>query len=416
MSPLVATFGLVALIAAMLAVPVEAHHEPTRSRNPAPPKDMGLPAELKPTNGGGYYYTYLTGGSGSGHKVDGNTWSHWYALDFWTRPVAPKAGYAHYINCASGRTGILSLNHGNGFWSLFYHVDWSRVYVEPGEWVLPGRVLAELAPWGSTPVAASPCDPGKSTGPHTHYLLAYRPQSTPPTSSALSGQWLGSWGVVDPKTYRLGGWIAQETAEELDYNSCLEHKDGRRVCRGGLIREPSRTVYWDPKDEQRNWEINQTPQRYGHPYGWWPRNNDGYIDSRWDSVRYHYTYAHGKSHKPDNHAIWSMGRRVGTQQVLVFIPGGSNAARATVKYRIYADNDVLATVEVAQRNHSSSWVDLGDFHFSGRHAEIRVYDNDTGEHDAGRKNPNNRIGISWAAMRCIAYCSNGPSARIEIDS
>lgn len=63
---------------------------------------------------------------------------------------------------------FVRIDHGNGLQSLYGHVDYYGVVVEPGQFVSAGQVIAYA------------CDTGQSTGPHLHYeMLDVNGFSTP---------------------------------------------------------------------------------------------------------------------------------------------------------------------------------------------------------------------------------------------
>jgi murein DD-endopeptidase MepM/ murein hydrolase activator NlpD len=74
--------------------------------------------------------------------------------------AAADSGYVAYAGWDNTGYGyMLLINHGNGFQTLYAHL--SQYYVDPGQAVARGQVIAAM---GST---------GNSTGPHLHFEIRY---------------------------------------------------------------------------------------------------------------------------------------------------------------------------------------------------------------------------------------------------
>jgi murein DD-endopeptidase MepM/ murein hydrolase activator NlpD len=98
-----------------------------------------------------------------GMLSQGFWWGH-RALDIASAVGVPIAaadgGYVSYAGWdATGYGYMLLIDHGNGFQTLYAHL--SQYYVDPGQAVARGQVIAAM---GST---------GNSTGPHLHFEIRY---------------------------------------------------------------------------------------------------------------------------------------------------------------------------------------------------------------------------------------------------
>jgi murein DD-endopeptidase MepM/ murein hydrolase activator NlpD len=99
----------------------------------------------------------------TGYRSQGYWWGH-PAIDIASGigvPImASDGGYVSFAGWDSTGYGyMVMVNHGNGFSTVYAHL--SRYYVDPGQPVARGQVIAEM---GST---------GRSTGPHLHFEIRY---------------------------------------------------------------------------------------------------------------------------------------------------------------------------------------------------------------------------------------------------
>ena len=161
-----------------------------------------------------------------------------------------------------------------------------------------------------------------------------------------------------------------------------------------------------PDDDQTEWHLNDQPSlRYkDNPSSpgknnWWPGESGmGYGDND-----YVYTFAIGGEDHYENTAIWKMGRRVGEQEIEVYIP--YRDATATVDYQIRihgTDNPIMLSVEQAKRE---SWTSLGTINSDGSEVSIMVADNGARQHYKQGEDHNSSIGIDAIRMRCVSNCT-----------
>ncbi|MCY4103506.1 MAG: fibronectin type III domain-containing protein [bacterium] len=153
--------------------------------------------------------------------------------------------------------------------------------------------------------------------------------------------------------------------------------------------------------EQTSWYVNDDPSLFGpSEYWYWGDPGHGY-----GSNYYRYTYAIGGARSADNWARWSMGPRVGLQEIQVYVP--SNHATATVYYNITIGSRTFRR-SVAQAS-ISGWHSLGNWDAGGADVVVAVYDNDAGHHKDRHGFAASRIGVDAIRMRCVARCSANPS-------
>lgn len=162
-----------------------------------------------------------------------------------------------------------------------------------------------------------------------------------------------------------------------------------------------------PDDDQTEWHLNDQPSlRYkDNPSSpdknnWWPGESGmGYGDNN-----YVYTFAIGGEDHYENTAIWEMGRRVGEQEIEVYIP--YRDATATVDYQIRihgTDDPITLSVEQAKRE---NWTSLGTINSDGSEVSIMVADNGARQHYKQDDDYNSSIGIDAIRMRCVSNCAS----------
>ena len=96
-----------------------------------------------------------------------------------------------------------------------------------------------------------------------------------------------------------------------------------------------------------------------------------------------------------------MGRRVGRQEIQVYVP--NTRATATVLYRIDIGGSRYSK-RVAQRN-AYGWTALGIYDMDGASVTITLRDNDASQHWNRDGYGSSSIGVDAMAMRCVARCS-----------
>jgi len=144
--------------------------------------------------------------------------------------------------------------------------------------------------------------------------------------------------------------------------------------------------------------VNDDPVLNG-PSRYWYRGEAGH---GFGSNGYVYTYGIAGESSAENWARWSMGRRVGRQEIQAYVP--SNHATATVTYRIDVGGREH-TRRVAQRD-VSGWTSLGGYDADGALVTVTVRDNEASQHHARHGLAASRIGVDAIRMRCISRCGS----------
>lgn len=160
-------------------------------------------------------------------------------------------------------------------------------------------------------------------------------------------------------------------------------------------------------DQQNSaWYFNDDPRLEGPAEGWTRRTSGGFGND------YHDTYGIGNSSQRDNYAVWDMGHRHGWQSVWVWVPEAPADVRATVSYRVYRNESLLATKVIDQAK-QKRWQMLGFWSFKGADVRIEVWDNETSEHIDPQRIASSRIGIDVVAMKCFWSCDDTSRENIE---
>lgn len=159
--------------------------------------------------------------------------------------------------------------------------------------------------------------------------------------------------------------------------------------------------------DQSEWYVNDNPVLY----------KDGRVSMEdWTTVRsggydggdYVYTLAFGESSSSENTAEWHMGRRVGTQEIQVYIPHG-NYSRAAVDYEIIIHGSDDGHGSTVDQSRFRGWVTQGLYHSNGREVSIKVADNSAYPDYRQGGNIASRIAIDAVRMRCVSNCGTAPS-------
>ena len=145
--------------------------------------------------------------------------------------------------------------------------------------------------------------------------------------------------------------------------------------------------------QQTDWYVNDDPVLFGPSEYWY----NGQADQGYESNNFKFTYAFAGD-TADNWAHWYMGRRIGRQEVSVFVPHAD--ATATVVYEVTSDNGLYTLARLSQAN-ASGWTTLGTWNFNGGDVVIVVADNEASP-------PGSKIGVDAIAMRCVSNCSSRP--------
>ena len=172
------------------------------------------------------------------------------------------------------------------------------------------------------------------------------------------------------------------------------------VLAGSLV--PAAATSPAAAQEQTSWYVNDNPDLNG-PSQYWYRGDAG---RGYGSNNYRYTYGIAGESSPDNWARWSMGRRVGRQEIEAYVP--NSKATATVLYRIDVGGREY-TRRVAQRN-AYGWTSLGTFNTDGARVTITVRDNDASQHHDRHGLAASRIGVDAIRMRCTSRCGSSSTA------
>ncbi len=152
--------------------------------------------------------------------------------------------------------------------------------------------------------------------------------------------------------------------------------------------------------QQTSWYVNDNPSLNGPSRYWWA----GDAGKGYGSNNYVYTYGTAGESSTGNWARWSMGTRVGRQEIQAYVP--NTRATATVLYRIDIGG-AQHTKRVAQRD-AYGWTSLGAYDADGDTVTITLRDNEASQHWNRHGYSKSSIGVDAIRMRCISSCSTGP--------
>ena len=164
---------------------------------------------------------------------------------------------------------------------------------------------------------------------------------------------------------------------------------------------------------QKEWHVNDDPawgpdaSRPGNAKRGWrggaANRAHGYGTGRY-YANSNYIYASATSgwNPAGSWAQWSMGERVGTQEIQVYIP--SNHATARVKYRIFLDNSLVKYTDWVHQYNEEGWYSLGKLDSNGGNVIIEVHYDDSAT-ALGRSGAAARsVGVDALAMICVSRC------------
>ena len=156
---------------------------------------------------------------------------------------------------------------------------------------------------------------------------------------------------------------------------------------------------------QTGWYVNDNPTLHG-PAAGWQRGQSGH---GYGSNNYVYTYAIGGASLPENSAEWSMGNRIGRQEVQVYVP--SRNAAATVEYHIEVgtvSTGAFTQIVWVNQSNVSGWHRLRTVDANGKQVTIRLLDSEAQQHYERDGIALSSIGVDAVAMRCVENCPEPP--------
>ena len=153
--------------------------------------------------------------------------------------------------------------------------------------------------------------------------------------------------------------------------------------------------------EQTGWYVNDAPALWGPGEYWWA----GDADEGYGANDYVYTYAIGGEDSVDNWAQWSMGRRVGRQELEVYVP--HTRATATVTYQIVIGGSTYRWA-LAQAD-LRGWTSLGHYDAHGAEVTVVLRDTDATQHWRRDGYAASSIGVDAIRARCVSACSGASS-------
>ncbi|WP_420620293.1 fibronectin type III domain-containing protein [Candidatus Poriferisocius sp.] len=143
--------------------------------------------------------------------------------------------------------------------------------------------------------------------------------------------------------------------------------------------------------------MNDNPSLNGPSRYWWA----GDAGKGYGSNNYVYTYGTAGESNAGNWARWSMGTRVGRQEIQAYVP--NTRATATVLYRIDIGG-TQRTKRIAQRN-AYGWTSLGTYDTDGDTVTITLRDNEATQHWNRHGKSKSSIGVDAIRMRCTSSCT-----------
>ena len=214
---------------------------------------------------------------------------------------------------------------------------------------------------------------------------------------------LGVWDF-NGADVRIEAWD-NETIEHYNHNNLADSRMGLDAvamqcwsnCQNDSEEPTSSTTDHDLQDNV--WFFVDDPRLEGPSNGWWNHTSGGWAND------YHSTYGIGNSSQRDNWAVWDIGHRHGRQPVFVWVPESPADVRATVRYRIYKNDELIDNVNVDQQT-DKGWVRLGVWDFNGADVRIEAWDNETIEHYNHNNLADSRMGLDAVAMQCWSNCQN----------
>ena len=174
------------------------------------------------------------------------------------------------------------------------------------------------------------------------------------------------------------------------------------------------------QSQQTGWQVNDDPVfgpdgtnvgwRAGDPAS---RGNGHGPAKYFNNSNYAYASAEGGWNPNDSWARWEMGRRVGTQEIQVFVPGNHASANVTYLIEVAGDNSsyTITTSDPVEQADLFGWHSLGNWSTDGHVTiEVRYQDSRTARGRTGALWRS--VGIDAVRMRCVSSCSstssNGP--------
>ena len=145
-------------------------------------------------------------------------------------------------------------------------------------------------------------------------------------------------------------------------------------------------------------------------------------DNQWWNVQgggvdgdYAYTYGNRDLTSYQNRAVWHMGHRHGWQPIYVYVPISPVEVQATVRYRIYKNEEWISTVELNQ-SRNKGWQQLGIWEFNGAVVRIEARDNDAAQIFDRNSQVSSRMGIDKISMICWSSCNDSTEHPSNVSS
>ena len=172
---------------------------------------------------------------------------------------------------------------------------------------------------------------------------------------------------------------------------------------------------------QTDWDVNDDPawgpdaSQPGYAKRGWrggtANRAHGYGISRYyANSNYIYASATNGWNPSGSWAQWSMGERVGTQEIRVYIP--SNHSTARVKYRLFLNNTLLRYSDWVHQANEEGWYSLGNMDSNGGDVIVELHYDDSATASGRTGAAYRSVGVDALAMICVSNCSTQQEATI----